>query len=368
MKSICFILPTLHAGGAENYALRFIRHTNSKFQFTVLSLRREKGDLHQQFSELGVRIIYMPIGYFNLRRAWKLYDIFRHYKFDAVGTFNGNFGGIPLLVAKLAGIPLRIALYRRSTNAFSNSLGKKVYSKFINRLVYWNSTNILSNSEFALKNFFPAEYKGDSKFQIINNGVDSSVFSPVKDNGFLREKYNLPLNRFIIGHVGRFDPAKNHVTILKVAAQLVRKDPKLFFVFCGKHTDSERFREIVKGYLPDSNYEILGLQSNLNEIYPCFDLFYFPSITEGQPNALIEAMLCGLPVIASDIPPIKELLQDNFQNYLVSPLAVDEAARKIESFVNRKELVESSCFRKFSSERFDLDANFSKFENVLNGK
>ena len=171
-QRILFILPTLHAGGAENYALRFINHYKDKYDFHVLSLNLNKGDLHQAFIMANVSVNYLSIGYFNFVKAFRFYKLLKKNKFNAICTFNGNFGGLPLFVAKIAKVKNRIAFYRRSTNAFGNNKFKLGYNKLANLLVRKNATSILSNSTFALKNFHEKYYKFDPRYIVISNGVN----------------------------------------------------------------------------------------------------------------------------------------------------------------------------------------------------
>src|SRR5690606_5688385 len=136
-----------------------------------------------------------------------------------------------------AGVKRRIAFYRRSTNAFGNSHFKVWYNYLSILLVRKNATHILSNSRFALENFHGSLYQSDTRFKIIPNGVDSKLFDISISKEEARKKLNLPNDVFIVGHVGRYDPAKNHETIFKVACELKKWNKDVRFLFCGKDTD-----------------------------------------------------------------------------------------------------------------------------------
>lgn len=368
-NKILVILPTLHAGGAENYALRFISFCGNKhFDWYVLSHDLIRGDLHDSFENAGCKIIYQSIGYFNLFKAYKLFKLYKVHKFDVVLNFNGNFSGLSLLIATITGVPKKIAWHRRSTNAFGNNLFKKLYNWFSNQLVRWNATQILSNSQFALDNFYSNYPKNDKRFMVIPNGVDGSIFDISVTKAVARKTLGIPLDSFIIGHVGRFDPAKNHETIFRVIASLKEKGIEFKFLFCGKGTDSVIFKNKIIHHNLEANVICLGLSRNVPLVYRALDLFYFPSVTEGQPNSLIEAMLSGVPFIASDIEPIKEILKEEFQDNLVDPYDVQNAVLKIIKIHASSDDVLIDQVKIWARSHFDPYVNFNKHKQLLHVK
>jgi glycosyltransferase involved in cell wall biosynthesis len=366
---VLFILPTLHAGGAENYALRFIRFCgNEQYDWYVLSPNLHKGDLHDDFEKAGCKIIYQSIGYFDLHKSYKLYKLYKEHEFDVVTNFNGNFSGLSLLVASIACVPKKIAWHRRSTDAFGNNFFKKAYNRFANQLVRWNATHILSNSQFAFDNFYGKYQKNDKRFMVIPNGVDASLFDISATKEEARKILDLPVDSFIIGHVGRYDPAKNHETIFKVIASLKEKGVQFKFLFCGKGTDSAIFKSRLSYYDIESSVICLGLSKNVPLVYRTLDLFYFPSVTEGQPNALIEAMLSGVPFIASNILPIKEIIPEKFQDYLVEADDVQNTIKKMFKIQTVSHNKITSDTKNWASTHFDPFVNFNKHKLLLHGK
>ncbi len=368
-QKILFILPTLHAGGAENYSLRFINHYKDKFDFFVLSVNEQKGILHDKFEKAGATIIYQSIGYFSISKIQRLYKLIKSLKIDTVCTFTGNFGGIPLMTAKNAGVKKRVAFYRRSTNAFGNNYLKLLYNKLATFAVRKYATDILSNSQFAFQNFHPGYYPNDPRFIVVPNGVNWKDFDIALTKKEARKMMSLQEDNFIIGHVGRYDSSKNHPTIFKVVKKIQAQNENIKFVFCGKGTDSPEFKNTVEAAGISESVIGLGLQDNLPVIYKCFDLFYFPSVTEGQPNALIEAMLSGLPVVVSNIPPILEAIPENKHEFALSPKDSDAAASMIQKVIDDNNTAEDFVYQEWAKAKFDPEINFKLFETTLqNGK
>lgn len=365
MKKILFILPTLSAGGAENYALRFIKHNLSDFDFQVLTVNLERGDLYDEFEALGIPILYRSMGYFSLKDFWGMFKLFRAEKYDTVCNFNGSFSGISLTLAKYAGIKNRIVFYRRSTNAFGSNKFKMLYNNYVNGLVKKNATTILSNSETAFKNFHADLYKIDPRYKIIKNGVSNVDFNINLSKKEAREVLNLENNTYLIGHIGRYDFAKNHETIFKVIATLKERHKNFSFVFCGKGTDSHSFLNRLRDYDIEDVVIALGLRNDLPLVYKAFDVFYFPSITEGQPNALIEAMISGLPVITSNIEPILDALPSYAESLALPANDVLQASEKLGLFYNKDMNWLEYTHQEWAIKNFDLVSNFNEFKNLL---
>lgn len=364
-SKICLIIPGMDAGGIENYVLRYLHYTCNVSNITVMSRSKAKGDLFHLYDKTGVTIRNQGVGYFNIVKWYKLFLFFRQNQFTTVCDFNENFAGIPMLMARLAGVKHRIAFYRRSSHAFGKSRLKLAYARLMNYLVYQNSTTILSNSKHAFNFFFPERHQVDHRFKVIPNGVKASNFDIHESKSEARLKAGLPAGAFIIGHTGRYDSSKNHKTIFKVAKKIIDKHQDVVFLFCGKYTDGEKFKAQLGEHGIIKRVIALGLHNDVPLILRSLDLFYFPSVTEGQPNALIEAVLSGIPLVASDIEPIREALPETYHKYLVKPLDVDGSVRAIEDHYNKNTSFDTKYLKDWATQAFDINKNFKTFEDEL---
>ena len=368
-----FILPSFHAGGTENYAWRFIKYYNEKHELNVRwyvwSVLNEKGDLEINFLDEGCNTKTISLGYANPKSMLKFYHWIRKNNIKTVVNFNGNFGGMSMWVALLAGVPVRIVWYRRSTNAFKSSLIKNLYNNISKFLVYKYSTQILSNSFAAFDYFFRIyKYEKDNRFRVIPNGVNLNEFIFSGSKFDARSILGIPMDKYVIGHVGRFDPAKNHETLFKVIQKLTTVNNDFIFLFCGKDTDGQQFNSKLKEY-GISDYVIsLGLSNQLNVVYKSMDLFVFPSITEGQPNALLEAIISGLPFFASDIIPIKELVPEFSFKYLFPPNEVDKILSLIIAELNGSiDRHDQIKIKNTMIDSYNQEKHYNSFAKIING-
>jgi glycosyltransferase involved in cell wall biosynthesis len=352
---VVFVIPSLDAGGIENYLLRFLHFAKIEITPIVVVRNYDKGVLYDAYLELCSEVYFAPIGVLNPKKKLKFYKLLCSFDATLVVDFNANFAGWTLFLAKLAGYKNRIAFYRQGKNHFKESIFKALYNAFLNHLVYRYSTQILSNSNSALYFFFPNRFK-ESKFQVIYNGIDFCKFSHETKLGTLRNQLGLPLNNFIIGHSGRLDPLKNHDLIIKLALACKTAYPQVLFVLIGEGTENIE--------LLSDNILTLGYKKNVNQYLNAFDAFIFPSFSEGQPNAMIEAMASGLPILASNIPSIKECIPVEKHHLLIDPLDVECFNKSIGKLMSNPDIYKIDP--QYVAHHFDGVVNFRKFLNTLN--
>ena len=361
-KKRLFIVTYLDQGGLETYLLRFLKYDNHQHYNFVLCKSGLSGELEGEFAKVADEILLFPLRYFCIIDYVRFYRFLIERKIDVICDFTGNFAGLPLWVAKMAKTKQRITFFRGSTNHFKETFLKKLYNSFVNKLVLSYSTRILSNSETAFDNFFP-HVKRDDRFKVIYNGIDVSSF-PQTSQMSLKKEFGFKDTDFIIGHTGRCNEAKNHDTIMAVAEVLCKRYENIHFVLIGKGV-IEKYGEFICSKGLNRQIHCLGYRNDVLRVLPLFDVFYFPSITEGQPNALIEAMLSGIPIVASDIPPIKETVPECLHPLLLPSCDVERAVGILESLYQGTVDVSAYKCREWALEKFDANKLFAEFQQEL---
>jgi glycosyltransferase involved in cell wall biosynthesis len=122
----------------------------------------------------------------------------------------------------------------------------------------------------------------------------------------VRQEWNIPADAWVIGHVGRFEPQKNHDFLVRVAAEVVRQKPNTYLVLVGQGSLRSQVEQQVETLKIGDRVIFTGPRSDIAAILlGCFDAFIFPSIHEGLGVVLVEAQAAGLPCLASDVVPIE---------------------------------------------------------------
>lgn len=356
--NIVFVVSGLDSGGLENYLLRFLRYRAKSFnKIYVLCKSGVGGQLEQDYTAIGnVEIIKQSIKKIDPSALKQIQGLFANKKIDAVCDFTGNFAGRILKTAKKAGVKDRIVFYRNSRNKFPETYDRLAYNWYCKQLVKKYATSILSNSKEAFAFFYGNNWSNDTRLKVIYNGLDATRF--INEKNDLRDELSISSEAFVVGHTGRFDSQKNHTTMLKVAQALTQKYDDIYFLMCGN-----RVADNLSGQV-QGNKRIL-LFNNRSDI-PAFlntlDCYFFPSTIEGQPNALIEAMVMGLPFVASDIPPIRETVGDDYTLY--PAVDVDALALAIEKEYHKRRGRDADLQQKMIK-RFDYKERFDEFYKVL---
>jgi len=363
-KKVLFIIPTTNPGGIETYLLRFLKYNkeNELIKPFVLVRNRMKGELAFKYEELGIPIYYQPLGFFNIKNMVKYFLFFKTHKPSIICDFNANFAGLSLFIAYLAKIESRIAFYRQGKNHYQRSLFKDIYNYFSNKLVAIFATQILANSNNAL-NYFFQNRKLDERFKVIYNGVNINLFSIRNNENYIRNSLNIPEDGFMISHSGRLDPAKNHQIILEIAKIYCKKRSNVYFVMCGLET--EKLKPQINALNLQNKVFALGYREDVVQVLSESSLFIFPSTTEGQPNALIEAMLMNLPILASNIEAIRESVPFNFYSNLLDPNDVNGFIEAIEKTETIDAFQDQLKLKDWAMENFDDKTRFKEFYNQL---
>lgn len=354
---VLFLVTSLNGGGLENYVLRFLTFKND-LNTHIICKGGVIGDLEPEFRHLinvemiiPLNIERQPIKFYH-----KLYQLCKEYRYDAVCDFTGSFAGIPLFIAKIGNIKRRIAFYRNSSIPFKKTKMRMLFFAFVTKLTKRNATSILSNSQAAFDNFYGKDI--DSRFKVIYNGVDPKMISS-KSKEEIRQMLGIPIDAFVIGHTGRFAPPKNHKMIFDMAQKLCNQYEDIYFILIGKGVPQH------KPSTCSPHIMCIDYSKNVMDLLKGMDLYYFPSISEGQPNALIEAMVSGLPIVASNIPPIQETVPNSLREELVSPYDEESNYNALEKcYLNRAHLTNLTC-KDWAIQHFNASSKFDEFYNVL---
>ena len=356
---VAVLVVGLNAGGIENYLLRFLIFYKRKINATVYCKSGKTGELEEEYLRAGILIKKFPLGHFNPIQYINLKKELQKGSYHAIVDFTGNFAGLTLRFAKKAGIKKRIVWYRNADDKFKKTTFRLLYNKFVNQLTLTNATDILSNSKAALNHFYKHyNWKNDSRFEVVYNGIDAEQFLNSKEN--LRKEFNIPISAFVVGNIGRFNDQKNHKTAIEVAINLCKSHNDIFFIFCGKGVDIA-YASKIKDLGLENKIILPGLRRDVIKILNTLDCFYFPSILEGQPNALIEAMMVGVPFVASDIDPVKETVPEKLHTYLVPPLNKLRSENAILSIKENEDYRKLFIINDWAKENFNSDVQFKIF-------
>jgi glycosyltransferase involved in cell wall biosynthesis len=205
-------------------------------------------------------------------------------------------------------------------------------------------------------------------FRIIHNGVNTEKFSPRPETSAkIRAELKIPENRVVVGSVGRLVPIKDHGTLLRAAELLVREGKNVHVLIVGAGPELERLRAFVTASVDLADRVTFGGASDrVPELLNAMDLFVLPSICEGMSNTILEAMACGLPVIATRVGGNPELGEEGRSACFFAPRDFQSLARIIAGLVDDRGIrrMLGNAGRQHALEEFSLASMVRQYRDL----
>ena len=160
----------------------------------------------------------------------------------------------------------------------------------------------------------------EEKFAVIHSGVDLPLFDAAPHDRFkIRAELDIPPDHLIIGTAGRLTPVKGHIHLLEAAVKILATRPDTTFVFLGEGELKMRLLEQAEALGVANKVRFPGWRPDVAAVMSVFDVFVLPSLNEGMGRVLIEAMALSMPIVASRIGGIKDLVTNGGNGMLVPP-------------------------------------------------
>lgn len=295
----------MNRGGAETMVMNYYRKINrEKVQFDFLVHREEEGAYEKEIKELGGRIYRMPPIYpqnFSLYKK-KIREFFEEHKeYKIIHSHMSELGYFALREAKRQGIPVRICHAHNAPQGFEWKMLVRNYFK--KKMMPYLTHMFMCGKESG---DWLYGKQNEDKFIQLNNAIDAEKFRyNAKTEEEVRRKLNLE-NKFVIGHIGRFNKQKNHIFLIDIFYEIskISKNAQLVLIGTG-NLQNDIIKKVERMNLSE-RVHFLGVRDDINEIIQCFDALLFPSLFEGLGIVLIEAQAAGVPCFTSKDVVAKE--------------------------------------------------------------
>jgi glycosyltransferase involved in cell wall biosynthesis len=291
--------------GTETWLMHLLRHVDrGVLAMDFLVHRTDPQAYDEEIRRRGASLIPC-LGTFSY--AWNFLSVLADYgPYDIVHSHVQHYGGVILTLAAAAKVPVRIAHSHNDTVTETSASGwlRRAYVSAMNALVRHYSTHGIAVSTRAAVALFGSRWKRDSRWRVMPCGLDLKPFQASYDRDAIRSEYGVPLNAFVVGHVGRFVEQKNHAFLVEIFAAVVRRQPQAVLVLVGEgplRPDVERQAESLG--LKD-RVRFIGIREDVPKLMGAlFDVLLFPSRWEGLGLVLVEAQAAGLRSVISDVVP-----------------------------------------------------------------
>lgn len=302
------VLKSLPLGGIETWLMHVLRRErDAPVQHELLLMVEGPGAYEAEARALGVPIHKLPHNGSWLR--W-FGDLRRFLKdqgpFAAVHSHPSRVGGAIIATAALSGVPSRIAHQHdaRSAGADFRSAREIMLHRGTRILTALAATRRIGITEAAIEDIAGKNWRRAKDCSVLLYGFDFSTFRKADGRAEeLRQALKLGSDDKIVGHVGRFDQVKNHPFLLRTFAIAARADPSVRLVMVGTGRLEGQMRRLADELGIAQAVRFAGATHDIAAYMALFDLFVFPSFSEGLGIVCVEAQAAGTRVLASDTVP-----------------------------------------------------------------
>lgn len=349
-KQICLVITKSNFGGAQKYVYE-IATSLDRETFDVTVALGGSGILKTKLEEAGIEVIQIPklerdISVFKEFSVFGfLYKLFKERKFDVVHLNSSKVSAIAAVASRFLGVPKII--FTAHGWAFNEDRSTPV--KFLFKISYW-VTIILSDITISVSEKTKLDVIGwpfiANKIKVIRNGVKEIDFY---EKEIAKEKINqinhrIQTSKFLIGTIAELHPVKGLETLIESAKE-ISKEKDVQFVIIGEGQARQELEEKIQFSNLQNNVILLGFLDNAAKYLKAFDLFVLPSKSEALALVILEAGLAKVPIIASRVGGIPEIISDTKYGKLFesgnSEQLTKEITDSIENYEQSKQSAEN---------------------------
>ncbi|MBE0683507.1 MAG: glycosyltransferase [Anaerolineales bacterium] len=342
IKTIIFVIDGLGVGGAEHLMIPILGYLNKEtFSARVCVLQSRDGNpLAEDIRSLGVQVDFLNVRHLrDFTALLRLRNYLKEVKADLIHTqleFANILGNTS---AKILGLPSVCTVHVQPIR------DGRLKSRF-HQWVEWMALRlfcdrIITVSEDTRRNYIAQSGISPKKLLTIYNGIDLTRFNRLKpdlDRASVREEFHLPKDSFLLTTVAVLRQQKGIEHMIRALPALHNMHGNVYYLIVGAGTYLAVLEKEAELTGLRENIIFAGSRKDIPRILSASDIFILPTLTEALPTVLAEAMACRLPIVASAVGGIPEMIQSNGNGCLVSPAQPSELSEACETLLKQPNL------------------------------
>ena len=351
VRRVIFLITTLGHGGTERNLVQFCRAVDpAKYEIEVWYLYETEKSYLNQLQELNVKLKFLdsPKG-FRPRFLLSVAKQLKESQADLIHVF--------LPTVAYYAIASRVLLRSQKPMLFSSGgvgmylpLQKQMMKYGIGRCCY----PIVCNSPTVLEYWRDKIGVDSRRLREIPNGHDIAKFDSDFDRDQFRRQNSLGSDCPVVATVGRMLDTKRHVDMIDAFDMVLKEHPDAIFLIIGDGDSLPYVEQVARLGIGD-RVRFLGHRSDVVDLLRASDLFLFGTELEGLPNALIEAALCRLPIVATNIGPVQAVVENEKSALLVDARRSDLLAESMLRFLGNEALCKELADAAYESATIKFD-------------
>ncbi len=298
---VMFLTTSMPIGGAEILLMSLVRGLDRARFAPEVACLKERGPLGEELAAEVPVYCQLLRHKFDLRVLSRLWRLLRSRKIDAVVTVGAGdkmFWG--RLAARLAGVPVVVSALH--STGWPDSVGR------LNRLLTPLTDGFIGVADAHAEHLVAHERFPREKVHTIYNGVDTEQFAP-RDGLAIRNELGLPPSAPVVGILAALRPEKNHELFLAGAAAIQAELPEAHFLIIGDGPQRSKVEQLAATLGIAERTHLLGSRSDVPALLGAIDVLALTSHNEASPVSILEALSCGVPVVAAEVGSVPETIE-----------------------------------------------------------
>ena len=304
-------------GGAERHLLTLMRLLD-RGRFTPELLCLCQGPFAGVCREEGVATHEIVMRHkLDLATVAPIRHLIREQNIDLVHTHGVRANLVARMAGRAENIPV-VTTFHSVLRYDYASATEAMVARVLTRLTN-NRTDRFIAISGAVKEDLAAMGVAPDRIEVIYNGLDVSLLAPGDSTDEVRKKLGILPDQRVVAMVGRLHAVKGHIFLLQAAQRIVTQHHDVVFLLVGEGPERGFIEKTIQELGLAGKVIMTGFYPNISELYPVMDILCLPSLMEGMGLVLLEAMYFGVPVVATQVGGIPEVIIDGESGLLVDP-------------------------------------------------
>lgn len=336
MRKVLLLRTSGNLLGAERVILELAKHLPPRGYHPIIGIPYEIGHPIPEFAEVaennGFEVALFPIkGAFDMSILSYIREFVQKHDVEIIHSHGYREDFYALFSKTNSKLVATNHLWKRTT--FKLKLYALLDSIILNKF-----QSIIAVSEPVKADMLKAKVNKD-KITVVSNGIDPDDYFPIANHSEIRESLNIAEDRVIVGTLSSLTIEKGLDYGIKAFSEALKANSNLHLLVVGSGEELKTLEKLTDDYSLGNCITFAGRRSDISDILSVMDVFMLPSLNEGLPMALLEAMAAGKAVIATSVGDVPKVVTSE-NGLLVEPADIPALSKAIKTLTSNREMIE----------------------------
>ncbi|MCI0563980.1 MAG: glycosyltransferase [Nitrososphaera sp.] len=359
MKNVLHLIETSGPGGAEKMLISLAENLDRSRYRSYACLLKD-GWLKNQLQQLGIETILVPqFRSLDFRWLLRMSRLLKEWSIHVMHAHEFTMNVYGSVLSRMTQTPIIATVH--GTNYYWVKWHRRLAYKFVSR-----QSVMVAVSEH-LKRFLREHINvHPDDITVVRNGIDFHRFKVRNSACAIRAELGINGDQPVIGTVGNLYAVKGQIYLLRACIKIAKTFPDFVLLIAGRGEQLCVLKEEARSLGILDNVKFLGFREDVPSLLQVMDVFVLPSVSEGLPLSILEAMALGKPVVASNVGGISEVVKEGTTGYLVPPKDPEALAEKIRPLLLNSRLADElgNSGRKRVLGSFTLDQMIQEYQSL----